>query len=143
MKGPDERGLEQKEEKAHQTLGMAYQQKGMMEEALAEFKSAVSLSGNSPTSVAGLASAYAAAGQPRLAQRELAHLEEISQHHYVPAFYIASVHLALGDNVKTFQWAWKALDERSDYFLYLRVEPRAGKLAANPEFIRLLAHLHP
>jgi len=128
---------------AHQTLGMAYQQKGMMEDALAEFKSAVALSGSSPASVAGLASAYAAAGQPGLAHQELARLEEISHHRYVPAFYIASVHLALGDNVKTFQWGWKALDERSDYLLYLRMEPRAAKLGANPEFIRLLARLHP
>ena len=128
---------------AHQTLGMAYQEKGMMQEALAEFKRAVSLSDSSPGTVASLASGFAAAGQAALAHQELARLEELSKRRYVPAFYIASIHLALGDNAKTFQWAWKALDERSDYFLYLRMEPRAGKLAGNPEFIRLLARLHP
>lgn len=128
---------------AHQTLGMAYEQEGMMPEAVAEFKSAVALSGESPGSVAGLASAYAAAGQPDLAHRELARLQEISKHHYVPAFYIASVYLALREDGKTFEWGWKALDERTDYLIYLRMEPRAGRLAGSPEFLKLVARLHP
>ncbi len=128
---------------AHETLGMAYQQKGMMTEALSEFKKAVSLSDSSPYSVAGLATAYAAAGQSAAAQQELAQLQEISKRHYVPALYVASIYHAMGDNPKTFKWAWQALDEKSDYFLYLRVEPQANKLMGNPEFIRLLARRHP
>jgi TolB-like protein/DNA-binding winged helix-turn-helix (wHTH) protein/Flp pilus assembly protein TadD len=128
---------------AHQTLGMAYQQKGMMLDAITEFKTAVELSGENPGSVAGLASAYAAAGQTDLARQELARLNEISKRHYVPAFYIASVYLALGEDAKTFEWGWKALEERTDYLMYLRMEPRAGRLAGNPEFIRVLARLHP
>jgi tetratricopeptide (TPR) repeat protein len=128
---------------AHQTLAMAYQQNGMLDEAIAEYKSAVSLSGDSPGPVAGLASAYAAAGQTSPARQQLARLDEISKNHYVPAFYKASVYFALGDDTKTFQWGWKALDERSDYLMYLRTEPRAGKLVGNPEFIKVLARLHP
>lgn len=127
---------------AHQTLGMAYQQNQMYPEAIEEFKRAVSLSANSPTTVAGLASAYAAAGKPDEARRELERLEEMSRQRYVPALYFASIHLALGDTAKTFVWSWKALGERTDYLMYLRVEPRIGKLAGNPEFIRLLSALH-
>lgn len=128
---------------AHQTLGMAYQQKGMLPEAIAEFQTAVDLSHENPGTVAGLASAYAAAGQTDLARQELARLNEIAKRHYVPAFYIASVYLAMGEEGKTFEWGWKALDERTDYLIYLRMEPRAGRLAGNPEFIRALARLHP
>jgi DNA-binding winged helix-turn-helix (wHTH) protein/TolB-like protein len=130
---------------AHQTLGMAYQQqKGMLSEAIAQFQTAVALSPNSPGPVAGLASAYAAAGEPGLAHDQLARLDEISKSpHYVPAFYRASVYLALGDYTQTFQWGRKALKERSDYFMYLRMEPRAGKLVGNSEFTEILGHLHP
>ncbi len=127
---------------AHQTLGMAYQQKGMLAEAIEEYKRAAACSGNSPASVASLASAYAAARKPAESRQELASLQEMSHSRYVPAFYFASVYLANGDLTKTFQYGWQAIGERCDYLLYLRVEPRAGSLAANPEFMRAMAALH-
>ncbi len=95
--------------------------------------------------MAGLATAYADAGQPDLARQELAQLEkeEVSKDHYVPALYIDSVYLALGDKKQTLQWGWKALKEKSDYLLYLRMEPQAGKLKADPEFLKILHSLQP
>jgi DNA-binding winged helix-turn-helix (wHTH) protein/TolB-like protein/Tfp pilus assembly protein PilF len=128
---------------AHQTLGMAYQQKGMYAEAVEEFQRAASLSGNGPASVAALASGYGAWGKPVEARRELGRLEEMSRTRYVPAFYFAMIHFALGDTGKMFEWGWKAVGERCDYLMYLRVEPRVGKLAGNPEFIKALGYLHP
>jgi eukaryotic-like serine/threonine-protein kinase len=127
---------------AHQTLGMAYQQKGALHQAIEEYRRAAALSGNSPASVASLASAYAAAGKPVEARRELARLEEMSRTRYVPAFYFATIHYAMGDMAKAFEWGWKAAGERCDYLMYLRVEPRVGKLAGNPDFIRAMASLH-
>jgi hypothetical protein len=61
---------------------------------------------------------------------------------YVPAFYFASVYYAMGDLTRTFEWGWKAAGERCDYLMYLGVEPRAGRLAQNPRFIRAMASLH-
>jgi len=128
---------------AHQTLGMAYQQKGMYAEAIEEFQRAAALSDNSPSPVAALACAYGTGGKPVEARQQLARLEQMSRHRYVPAFYFATIHLALGNTGKMFEWGWKAIGERSDYLMYLRVEPRVGKLAGNPEFIRSLGRLHP
>jgi|HubBroStandDraft_1064217.scaffolds.fasta_scaffold00978_13 TolB-like protein/DNA-binding winged helix-turn-helix (wHTH) protein/Tfp pilus assembly protein PilF len=127
---------------AHQTLGMAYQQKGQYNQAIEEYKRAAAFSSNSPASVAALASAYAAWGKPVEARQELASLEEMSRTRYVPAFYFASIHYAMGDLGRMFQFGWKAAGERCDYLMYLRVEPRIGKLAGNPEFIRGMATLH-
>jgi TolB-like protein/DNA-binding winged helix-turn-helix (wHTH) protein/Flp pilus assembly protein TadD len=127
---------------AHQTLGMAYQQKGLFDQAIEEYKRAAAFSNNSPGSVAALASGYAAVGKLAEARQELAQLEEMSHTRYVPAFYFATVHYAMGDLTKTFEWGWKAIGERCDYLMYLGVEPRAGKLAGNPEFIRAMAALH-
>jgi len=126
---------------AHQTLGMAYQQAKKYPDAIEEFQRAASLSANSPTTVAGLATAYAAAGKIEEARKELARLEEMSQHRYVPALYFANIHNSLGDVTGTLGWGWKAVGERSDYLMYLRVEPLVGKIAGNPEFIRLLGSL--
>jgi TolB-like protein len=127
---------------AHQTLGMAYQQKGLLDRAIEEYKRAAAFSNNNPASVTSLASAYAAAGSLAESRRELQRLEEMSRTHYVPAFYFATVHYAMGDLGKTFELGWKAIGERCDYLLYLRVEPRASKLAGNPEFLRAMAALH-
>ena len=126
----------------HQTLGMAYQQKGQLNEAIEEYQRAAAFSANSPASVASLASAYAAAGRLPEARQELARLQEMSRTRYVPSFYFATVSYAMGDLTKTFEWGWKAVGERCDYLLYLRVEPRVGKLALNPEFMRGMASLH-
>ncbi|MGA3039986.1 MAG: tetratricopeptide repeat protein [Bryobacteraceae bacterium] len=127
---------------AHETLGMAYQQKGLFSEAIEEYKRAASLSHDNPASVASLASAYAAAGNLNAARQELAQLEDMSRTRYVPAFYFATIHFAMGDLTKTFEWGWKAAGERCDYLMYLRVEPRVGQLAGNPQFIRAMAALH-
>jgi hypothetical protein len=103
----------------------------------------VSLSGNGPAAVAGLASAYAAAGRAGDARQELSRLEEISHHKYVPALLFASIYQSLGDTGKMFDWGWKAVGERTDYLMYLRLEPQASKLISNPQFIKALGVLHP
>ncbi|MCX6627411.1 MAG: tetratricopeptide repeat protein, partial [Candidatus Solibacter sp.] len=126
---------------AHQTLGMAYQQKGLLDLAIEEYKRAAALSNGSPASVAALASAYATTGKLAESRQELTRLEEMSHTRHVPAFYFATVHYAMGDLTKTFRAGWTAIGERCDYLMYLGVEPRVGKLAGNPEFIRAMAAL--
>jgi serine/threonine protein kinase/TolB-like protein/Tfp pilus assembly protein PilF len=127
---------------AHQTLGMAYQQKGLFDQAIEEYKRAEALSNNNPASVAALAGVYARAGKLAYATQELTTLDQIARTRYVPAIYFASIYNEMGDGEKTFEWGWKAIGERSDYLMYLRVEPQANKLASNPEFLRVMAALH-
>jgi DNA-binding winged helix-turn-helix (wHTH) protein/TolB-like protein/Tfp pilus assembly protein PilF len=124
---------------AHLTLGMAFQQKGQLDQAIESYRRAAANSGNSPASVTALAGAYAALGRREEARAQLARLQEMSRHRYVPAFYFSSVHYALGDLAATFAWGRKAFAERCDYLLYLGVEPRVGRLAGNPAYIRLMA----
>lgn len=49
-------------EQAHWGLGLAYELKGMHEQAAAEFQKAADLSGNSPVYLAALGHAYAIGG---------------------------------------------------------------------------------
>ncbi|HLY19573.1 MAG TPA: protein kinase [Bryobacteraceae bacterium] len=127
---------------AHQTLGMAYQQKGQFDQAIEEYKRAAAFSSNNPASVAALASIYAGLGKHAEAAQELNLLRDMARTRYVPSFYFASIRYSMGDLPGTFRWGWKAVGERCDYLMYLHVEPRVGKLALNPEFIRGMATLH-
>jgi len=127
---------------AHQTLGMAYQQKGLFPQAILEFQKANTLSGNSPTTVAALASAYGAAGQVQEARRELSRLEDLSRMRYVPALYFAMVHNSLGETATALKFGWTAAAERSDYLVYLHLEPQVGKLAGDTRFLSLIGSLH-
>jgi DNA-binding winged helix-turn-helix (wHTH) protein/TolB-like protein/Tfp pilus assembly protein PilF len=129
---------------AHQTLGMAYQQKGMHAEAIEQLRQAVEISGGNLSTIAGLATAYASAGRVAEARQELAKLEAAAKKgdRYVPALFFGEIHLALGDKTAAIADTWKAVGERSDYLMYLRLEPSAGPIAGNPEFIRLLGKLH-
>jgi len=128
---------------AHRTMGMAYQQKGMYPEAIEHFKSAVDLSHGGASAVSALAAAYGSAGRVAEAKQERAKLEGQARDHYVPALYFAAVALSLSEMPAADSWIKKAFRERSDYLIYLRVEPLAGKLAASPQFARAISRMQP
>ena len=126
----------------HQTLGMALVASGKPEEAVAEYRKALLLDADSPGTLSGLATALSESWQIPEARRILAQLEELSRRHYVPALDFANIYLGLGESKKAMDSIWKAIGEHSDDLMYMRAEPRAGKLPANPEFLRALARLH-
>jgi tetratricopeptide (TPR) repeat protein len=113
---------------------MAYEQKGLYQEAIPEFTKAVALSGGSASTVAGLGHAYAASGQRARAGEQLARLREISREKYVPALYFASLYAALGDRDQALTWLRKAVEERSDYLVYLKLDPSFDALRSDPRF---------
>ena len=126
---------------AHHTLGMAYEQKGLYPEAIAEFTKAVALSGGSASTMAGLGHAYAASGQRAKAEEQLAKLREISRERYVPALYFASLYAGLGDRDQALTWLRKAVEERSDYLVYLKLDPTFDALRRDPRFQSVLRPL--
>jgi len=60
----------------------------------------------------------------------------------VPALYFAMIHNSLGESAKALKFGWDAASERSDYLVYLRLEPQVGKLAGDTRFLRLIGSLH-
>ena len=125
----------------HFHLGRAYLEKGMYPEAVAEFERARTLSGGYPAMIAGLGYAQARAGHAAEARRVLAELQQIAQHRYVPALYFAGVYVGLRDNREALAWLNKAYQERSDYLVYLKVEPMADSLRDDPQFQQLLRRI--
>jgi len=57
---------------------------------------------------------------------------------YVPALFVSAVYTGLGDRDRAMQWLQKAYDERTEYLIFLNVEPMADPLRSDPRFKDLL-----
>lgn len=131
-------------------LGMAYEQKEMRVEAIAELKQALALSGGRTRMLADSASveqtrilaelghAYAASGQGSEAAQVLGELLELSQRQYVSPYEFALIHLGLGEMDEAFDCLRQAYLEHSDRLIYLKVDPRLDGLRSDRRFTNLL-----
>jgi TolB-like protein/Flp pilus assembly protein TadD len=127
----------------HSYLGRAYEQKGMMPEAIAEFKLAFGLDSQQSENWAGLAHAYAVSGKKAEAQKMLADLiRRSSENSYVSAYCVAVIYAGLEDKDKTFLWLERAYSDRSYYLpVYLTTDARLGHLHSDPRFKDLVRRI--
>jgi len=121
--------------------GFAYEQKGMFDEAVAEFQKAISLSGNLTCTAAGLGHVYALAGEKQKAGEVIADLDQRARTEYVSSYDTAIVHAGLGQVDEAFDRLGKAYEEHSSWLAYLAVEPRLDSLRSDARFGRLLARV--
>lgn len=123
---------------AHLWLAHAYQQKGMFNAALAELQTGVQLSGGSPYALAKLGHGYATAGQHQEARAVLERLHMLAGQRYVSPYDIAMVYLGRQEFDRAFEWLQIALEQRSLWMGYLKVEPQVDPLRSDPRFQDLL-----
>jgi tetratricopeptide (TPR) repeat protein len=127
----------------HSTLGLAYDVKGSRREAISEFTTAVNLAPANAPVRAGLGHAYAVAGRTREAREQLDRLKAQSAKEYVPPVLFAFLYTGLGDKETAFEWLRKACEERSDYMMYLKVDPAFDQLRSDARFAPLLHCMQP
>ena len=65
-------------------------------------------------------------------------LEERSRTNYVPSYYFALIHAALGDKDRALDWLERAYQERSTVLAYLRIGPRLAPLRSDPRYLEWL-----
>jgi len=124
-------------------LAIAYEQKGMYAEALAECQEALRLSGGSPLVWGWLGRAYAISGQREEAQKALRELEQQSQQRYVAPFDLAVIYLGLGETEQAFEWLEKAREDRSFWLIYfIRLAPVIENIRSDPRFPELLRRMN-
>ena len=123
---------------AQYTLGLAYQQSGMTEEALVEFENARTCSGNSPVTTAALAHAYAIGGRPDTAIAILKELQDLSKGRYVSAYWMGLVWTGLNEHERALDELEHACEQRDVWLTWLAVEPRFASLYSHPRFAGLL-----
>jgi len=127
---------------AQRYLGLSYSQMGMHREAIAEFEKAINASGDSPLMKADYASALALSGDTAKAQTQLNNLLETSKQKYVSGYHIAAIYVGLKDKDQAFNWLNKALQDRADWMVNLKVDPRLDSLRSDPRFGDLLRRMN-
>jgi eukaryotic-like serine/threonine-protein kinase len=127
----------------HESLGYAFEQKGMYVEAIAEWSKALTLSG-AGEQASSLERTYAASGFETavraLTQQRLEKLNErLKRGEYVPAIDYVTAYIRLGDKEQGFVWLDKAVQERNGSALEIKVNPIYDKLHDDPRFQDLMA----
>jgi DNA-binding SARP family transcriptional activator len=125
----------------HWFLGRVFWQKGMFAEAIESLQQAVSLSSGDIPVQAELIAARAKSGDRDEARRLLDELQSSSSQKYISPYYLALIHLALGDDEKTIDLLEAAYDERDGQLFWLNVEPRFKRLRYHPRYRDLLKRL--
>jgi len=126
----------------HLIAGQAYEQKGQFDPAIAELRKAVDLSHGTPLTLSALAHAYARSGNRAEAGKLLSQMSVAAKDQYVSPYYFAIVYAGLGDNEVALNLLEKALEDRSNGLVFLKVEPELDGLRSNPRFIALQKKLN-
>jgi TolB-like protein/Tfp pilus assembly protein PilF len=124
-------------------LARAYLQKGMFEEAIAEFKYYDERYPNL-WNLAYLGHAYAVAGERAEAERLLTRLKAVQDptHQYNVPFDLAVIYVALGQEEEAFQWLEKAYEEQSSNLVFLKTDPRFDPIRSDLRYQDLLRRLN-
>ena len=115
-------------------IGRAYQQKGMHAEAQAAFQKVLAAVPENPAVLALVGHDYALSGRREDALAIVSQLQHIASHHYVPALYFALLYTGLSDRDNAFHWMNAAVEERTEYLIYLGTEPVADTLRSDQRF---------
>jgi predicted nucleic acid-binding protein len=86
----------------------------------------------------GLGHALAMVGQQDEARRVLDELMRMSRERFVSPYFIAEIYRGLGEIDRTFEWLEKAYEARSDWLVWLGVEPALDGLRSDPRFTDLM-----
>lgn len=115
-------------------IGRAYQQKGMHAQAQAAFEKVLAAVPDNPAVLALVGHDYALAGRRQDALDIVSQLQRMASHHYVPALYFSLLYAGLSDRDNAFHWMNAAVEERTEYLIYLGTEPVADPLRSDPRF---------
>lgn len=123
---------------AHVFLALAYQQKGMFDQAVVEAQKAVALFEDNEHRLATLGDAYARAGKQKEARAILARLNKASRDRYISPYTTGLIYASLGQTEKALDWLEKAYDDRFWMMAFLKVDPRWDPLRSQPRFIEIM-----
>ncbi|HEX5706334.1 MAG TPA: hypothetical protein VFX96_03510 [Pyrinomonadaceae bacterium] len=122
---------------AHWSMGLAYALQGEHERAVASLTEAVEHSGGGLTFKSHLGYVYGLAGRDEEARAILSELQTVARERYVSAYYLALVHLGLGQHEEALTQLERSYEERPGFLAFLRVEPILDPLRPSPRFAAL------
>jgi serine/threonine-protein kinase len=119
-------------------LGLAYEQKGQVEQAVAEFKKGIALD-KTPARLTRLGEAYALWAKKQEALQVIGDLKEMSKRRYVAPTTIALVYARLGQKEEAITWLQKAKPDDDPNIS----DPGFDSLRPEPRFRALETQLRP
>ena len=111
---------------------------GRRDEALEIYRKVVAASNGSLYFKADLSCLYAMAGNKTEARRILSELAETAKSKTVSPYYFAIVHVGLGEKEKAFEYLRKAVAERDNNVIVLKVGISFDSVRNDPQFIEIL-----
>ena len=126
---------------AHLWLGRTYQEVGRFNDALTAFARVEERIRDWPVAIAARGFVAGVSGRGAPAREALAELQELSGKRFVTSYGVALVHASLGDNDAAFAALEKAFEERSNWLVWLRLDPRWNALRADARFAALVSRM--
>lgn len=121
----------------HGYMGLAFQQKGMFDEAFQETQKMLAPK-LSAEQMEELRQAYATSGYKGLVTTEIRLLKERSKGQYESAAELARLCATIGQKDEAFEQLNKAYQARADALIWIKVDPRYDNLRSDPRFLDLL-----
>ncbi len=119
-------------------LGTAYAQMKRYDESLSVLQKAVALSGGKAYLLAALGYTHAICCQSDQAVRMLDALREQATRRYVSPYNFAVIYAGLGESDLAFTHLEQTYEERSNWLVFLRGEPRLDNLRSDMRFADLM-----
>jgi len=127
--------------RAHYELGLVLEEEGKLEEAIAEFRSALKSSPDNVAALTALGHAEGMAGKRGDAEKVLARLQELSKQQYVSPFQTAVVYAGLNKPKPALDWLEKSRRERFNWLPSIQVDPVLKNLRSEARFVELAKSL--
>jgi serine/threonine-protein kinase len=138
---------------ARHYLALAYVQKGMHAEAIAELRRLIKAPESGPVpgrvieaeseASASLGFAYGMAGKEAEARAILDGLNALAKRRYVSPLYFAIVYAGLKDNDKAIEYLNKAFEARHPGLVLIRIEPMFDGLRSDARFQEIIRRFEP
>jgi tetratricopeptide (TPR) repeat protein len=122
---------------ARTLLSFVLERTGARQEAAEEYERAIALTRGREIPMAVLGRVLSAGRQDQL-RSGIEQLRGWADRRYVPACWFAALYTRLGESDRAFQWMEKAWEERSNWLIYLLVDPLLDDLRSDARFPQLL-----
>ena len=126
----------------HLQLGNVLPMLGKIDEAVEECRKAVEAMPISPLPVYHYCFALVAAGQIEKARRLVRDVDEKSETTYVQPYFLATLHVAVGEIDRAFEYFEKAYQERSHWLLWFGTEPKFDSIRDDERYIELFRRMN-
>ena len=113
---------------AHLWLGRTYQEQRAYDQAVAEYTAAGTVLVDWPVTMAAIGHVYGVSGRREAAERVLRDLSDLSRRKYVTPYGVALVYEGLGNADSAFEWLDRAVADRSNWLVWLKLDPRFAGL---------------